>query len=546
MKVCLLYEDRERANADTYYDTRSIIGDLGLDALCSAAAKEVIYENGEVKKLEAEDEFLTETLKNIMMIPLASAEEIAYRQEIVADAIENLNTVRWLYRISTNMLAKWNELGRNIRERIRQGSPTMRLLTEIRVLALFADALSAVRRVIAPQDGLSSRGLRRFREEFLEAFSEEREAIVRKVLEDISFYTEGLEQKEEQLVVVKPRIVLECGLEDGLRFSSMKLEEVSSEYTKFVRKGSTREKLQKFINARIPDSFPADDGRVKEQAQTLERGVVSYLVRKLRGLTDEFSTFFDQLRIQAGFYLAAAQLTEHMRRLSTEWCFPTVCDRRDLEFTDLREFVMGLTQRIRVTGNTCSLRGKDLLIVTGANQGGKSTFLRSIAIAQVMMQCGLPVTAKEFKSGIFPRIFVHFTRREDSAMNSGRLDDELKRMNGIVEHVGDGSLVFLNESFATTTEKEGAVIAYDIIRALTEAGVKVLTVTHLLSFAKRVYEETKDRPESGAAFLSAERKPDGTRTYHMIESEPELTSFGLDLYDSIVGNPAGARRKALW
>ena len=130
---------------------------------------------------------------------------------------------------------------------------------------------------------------------------------------------------------------------------------------------------------------------------------------------------------------------------------------------------------------------------------------------------------------------MHFTRREDSAMNSGRLDEELSRMNGIVEHIGEGSLVLLNESFATTTEKEGALIAYDIIRALKEAGVRILTVTHLLSFAKRVYEETKDNPDAGVEFLSAERREDGTRTYHMIESEPELTSFGLDIYDRVVG-----------
>ena len=150
------------------------------------------------------------------------------------------------------------------------------------------------------------------------------------------------------------------------------------------------------------------------------------------------------------------------------------------------------------------------------------------------MQCGLMVTAKSYSSGIFPRIFVHFTRREDSAMNSGRLDEELSRMNRIVERIGDGSLLLLNESFATTTEKEGSVIAYDIIKALNEAGVRILTVTHLLSFAKRIYEESKDDPASVAEFFSAERKPDGTRTFRMIQHEPELTSFGLDLYEEIV------------
>ena len=74
MKVCLLYEDRERADAEPYYDTKSIVQDLGLNTLFLASAKELTYENGELKKLEAADPYLIETLGNIMMVPLASPE----------------------------------------------------------------------------------------------------------------------------------------------------------------------------------------------------------------------------------------------------------------------------------------------------------------------------------------------------------------------------------------------------------------------------------------------------------------------------------------
>lgn len=119
-------------------------------------------------------------------------------------------------------------------------------------------------------------------------------------------------------------------------------------------------------------------------------------------------------------------------------------------------------------------------------------------------------------------------------MNSGRLDEELSRMNQIIEHLGEKPLVLLNESFATTTEKEGSVIAYDIIRALVEHGVKILTVTHLLSFAQRMYKESQENPETTVEFLSAERKPGGVRTFKMIQHAPEMTSFGLDLYEEIV------------
>ena len=194
--------------------------------------------------------------------------------------------------------------------------------------------------------------------------------------------------------------------------------------------------------------------------------------------------------------------------------------------------VMSMEQRVVAVGNTCDMEDISLLIVTGANQGGKSTFLRSIGIAQVMLQCGLMVTAASYESGIYPSLFTHFTRREDSAMNSGRLDEELGRMNQIIEHLGEDSLVLLNESFATTTEKEGSLIAYDIIKALTEAGVKVLTVTHLLSFAQRMYDESGDG--QGVEFFSAQRLENGKRTFKMIQHAPELTSFGLDLYEKII------------
>ena len=92
------------------------------------------------------------------------------------------------------------------------------------------------------------------------------------------------------------------------------------------------------------------------------------------------------------------------------------------------------------------------------------------------------------------------------------------------------SLFLLNESFASTTEKEGSIIAEDITMALYERGVRVMMVTHLLAFAQSCYAKNLEH----AVFLSAEREADGRRTYHMIEQEPELTSYGLDLYDEVL------------
>ena len=549
MRVSRLYPDRDREwlSDGAYYDTASIIQDLGLKTLFEAAARKVVWERGEAKKMEKEDPFIADTMRRVMMLPLASREGIEYRQAILRDCFQQEELLRELYRISCETVQKLDGLGRGARDKSQQRNPVTKLTDGIQTYHILCDALKEIRGLLTREtpgtgkpgsEALKSEGLRGFCERFSEAFSAEKEETVRRVLEDIAFFMDpanGRDERENR--TLKPKIVLECGLEDGLKFSSLKLAEVSSESMKFYRPGTTMKMLQEFRYSRIPDSFSVEkDMRLNEQAKILEFEVVSYLCETvLGGMGEEFRTFFDQLKRQTAFYLGAVQLTEHIRLYGMDICFPEALpDRRKLEFRELRECAMGVQRRMNVIGNTCSLDGKDLLIVTGANQGGKSTFLRSIGIAQVMMQCGLPVAAQAFRSGIFPRIFVHFTRREDSSMNSGRLDEELSRMNRIVEQIGDGSLLLLNESFATTTEKEGSVIAYDIVRALTEAGVKILMVTHLLSFARRMHAEMKNNPESGTEFLSAERTPAGVRTFRMIPHVPEMTSFGLDLYEEIV------------
>jgi DNA mismatch repair ATPase MutS len=170
-------------------------------------------------------------------------------------------------------------------------------------------------------------------------------------------------------------------------------------------------------------------------------------------------------------------------------------------------------------------------MITGANQGGKSTFLRSIGLAQLMMQCGMFVPAESFRANVCDGIFTHYKREEDVSMISGKLDEELGRMSSIVDNLTPGSMVLFNESFASTNEREGSEIARQIVRALLESGIKVFYVTHLFDLAQRFYFAKMDT----ALFLRAERLADGQRTFRIVEGEPLPTSYGEDLYRRIFG-----------
>jgi len=190
----------------------------------------------------------------------------------------------------------------------------------------------------------------------------------------------------------------------------------------------------------------------------------------------------------------------------------------------------------RVVGNDGVADGKRLVVVTGSNQGGKSTFLRSLGLAQLMMQCGMFVAADRFRADIRDGVFTHYKREEDAAMESGKLDEELARMSAIVDRITPHSLLLCNESFASTNEREGSEIARQVVDALLEAGVKVCFVTHLFDLADGYHRKGMET----ALFLRAERRPDGARTFRVVEGEPQPTSHGQDVYDRIVGAAAPA------
>jgi len=553
MKVCLLYPDKDWDNTGHYFDEKAIIQDLGLKTLFQAAAKEIELEESmeeghyKVKLVREADPYIEETMKKVMMVSLETEEEILYRQEILKDCLAEEQFICELYEFTAEILEKWDKLGRRANQKGTGRSSAGNLVTEVHLLQLFVSGLKKLKEMFGLESGkLQSGGFRAFERRLREAFSDALERDLERILKDISFYANEKEHGEfgNSKMVEKPRIVIGCGIGGGLKPEEFRLESVSTETKKYRSPNSTIGKAQEYISSLAADSFSVQKGTaLPTQAAELERQVVRYIISCCTPFMDSFSSFFDQLHFQIAFYRGAITLQHYLERFHIRSCYPVVGVCRNLRFRELRELVMGIEQRIEPVGNTCDIEDKMLLIVTGANQGGKSTFLRSIGIAQVMMQCGLAVAAESYESGIFTSLFTHFTRREDSEMNSGRLDEELGRMSRIVDHLGGSSLVLLNESFASTTEKEGSVIAYDIIRALKEAGVKILTVTHLLSFAQKVYDESAQGAVLGVEFLSAQRLENGRRTFKMVQHAPELTSFGLDLYDEIIGgascSPAG-------
>lgn len=245
--------------------------------------------------------------------------------------------------------------------------------------------------------------------------------------------------------------------------------------------------------------------------------------------------FFQLLRAELGFYIAALNLHEQLIAKGEPTCFPTPlpAGERTLIAKGLYEPCLTLRTQARVVGNDLAAEGRPLVVITGANQGGKSTFLRSAGIAQLMAQCGLFAPAKSLTTNVCDGLFTHFKREEDTSMQSGKLDEELARMSEIADAARPNSLVLFNESFAATNEREGSLIARQIIAALLDTDSRVMFVTHMYDLAHGLHTEETQR----AVFLRAERQQDGRRTFRLRQAPPLPTSYGPDVYARVFGRP---------
>ena len=318
------------------------------------------------------------------------------------------------------------------------------------------------------------------------------------------------ELDEEYFTAIQAHLK-ELAFRDGVLISA-ELGKGNKGSTYVLRKPHDKRSLMKRIFAKGSPSYSfsisdRDENGAKALAELRDRGI-NLVANALAQSTDHIRQLLcHDAEPSLPSTVGCLNLFDRLESKGEPVCFPEPFppDEHRLSFRGLYDVCLTLTMDQRVVGNDADADGQDLMIITGANQGGKSTLLRGIGLAQLMMQCGMFVPAQSFSSNVCSAIFTHYKREEDATMRSGKLDEELKRMSEIVDSLTPHSVLLFNESFAATNEREGSEIARQIVRALSEKKVKVFYVTHLHDFAHSFY----DMKMEDAIFLRAERKKMG-------------------------------------
>jgi len=475
------------------WNHESLTQDLGLNILIDA--------------MSDEDRFLSEASKVAVLSGVSDIDTIRYRQKAFLDCLRNEEIVREIYQISIEAIEGER---RNYFGSYRM-YPGATLHRAVEILKMFVVLLKKLRAISdQKRDEFSS-----------DAFSRLFDML------RIELSDEYFGRIEEHLTRLKFRrgSLISAGLTKGNKGHD------------YVLRKNPDDDLNWFARliSKKPESYtfhlhPRDEGGAQALSALNDRGV-NLVANALAQSTDHILSFFQMLRVELAFYIGCLNLRAKLIQMGEPVCLPdpAPAGARVLSFSGLYDASLALSRGQKVVGNDAHADHKGLFIITGANTGGKSTFLRSVGLAHIMMQAGMFVAADSFVSEVCEAVFTHYKREEDAAMESGKWDEELSRMSAIVDRIRPNSLMLFNESFASTNEREGSEIARQIVAALLDRKIKIFFVTHLYHFAQGFVAM---KPE-GAMFLRAERHADGSRPFKLIEADPLQTSYGEDLYKSV-------------
>lgn len=454
---------------------------------------------------------------------------ILYRQAILKDCLKNPSLVREIYGIAVAAIegqkkSSWYAFRDDPDAILRKAVENMQaFVTTLKKLKTIADERAAE---------FDSEG-------FTALF-----AMLRRELDDAYFVS-----VEDHLRRLKFRggLVMSAQLGQGNQGTGYVLRKPQGKELGWLEHVVAQVAWLEQVFAQTPQGYtfyihPRDEAGARALSELENRGV-NLVANALARSRDHILNFFHMLRTELAFYMGCLNLHGLLTQKGEPLSFPLPAPshERRCAFKGLYDVSLALNLGGRVVGNEVNADGRDLVMITGANQGGKSTFLRSVGLAQLMMQCGMFVPAEFFAANVCDGLFTHYRREEDATMKSGKFDEELSRMSNIVDGLRPSAMVLFNESFAATNEREGSEVARQIVGALLEQGVKVFFVTHMYAFAHGCFEKKM----KNALFLRAERQADGGRTFKLIEGEPLHTSYGEDLYKAIfVGREASPGHRA--
>ena len=282
---------------------------------------------------------------------------------------------------------------------------------------------------------------------------------------------------------------------------------------------------------RSPYEWRFDDGSDMNHVEAAILDCVARLhpdvFAQLADYADRHREFLDpgveRLDREIRFYLAYLDYIDPMRQAGLPFCLPEV-GAAELEGRDVFDLALatGLVRAGQsVVTNDVELRdGERIILVTGPNQGGKTTFARTIGQLGHLARLGVPVPGSRLHLPILDRIYTHFERQERVEDLSSKLEDDLRRIHSILDKATPASLLVMNESFSSTTVQDQLFIGQAVLRQVIDRGLMCIVVTFL--------DELSALDPSIVSMVSnVDPDDDALRTFRIVRRTPDGLAHAL-------------------
>ena len=181
------------------------------------------------------------------------------------------------------------------------------------------------------------------------------------------------------------------------------------------------------------------------------------------------------------FYLAYLEHVRPVRAAGLGLCYPDVGRTKDVRVTDT--FDLALAHKLVAEGkpvvcNEVALSGPErVLVVSGPNQGGKTTFARTFGQLHHLASIGYPVPGTAARLALFDRLFTHFGREEDLGTMAGKLEEDLVRIRAILLEATSDSIVVMNEAFSSTALHDATFLGAKVLEKVVQLDLLAVYVT---------------------------------------------------------------------
>ncbi len=367
MKAHLLYRDEDfDLRRPLPWNEAALVKDLSLNTLFTAMARG--------------DAFVLDVTKKVILLGFDNGlDTIRYRQNVLQDCLDHPAVVRRLYAVAGEAMEEQKKHYLGSLDRY----PDWALRYSIELMEAFLGFLKTLRKIAdSHADKFVSEGWTAFYAILKRELDDEYFASVRYHLEQLKF---------------RRGVLLSAELGTGNKGDHYVLRKSAYRKETWLTRllALTRRFTQQPLFTPQPPVYsftlhPRDEAGARALAELRDRGI-GLVASALLQSTEHVRSFFGMLRTELAFYVGCVNLHEVLDRKGVTMCLPSpvAAEEHRLSLQGLSNVCLALSMDQRVVGNDADADRQDLVIVTGANTGGKSVFLQSVGLAQLMMQCGM-------------------------------------------------------------------------------------------------------------------------------------------------------------